>query len=656
MKSVLRYWPLLLAVAGTVVVAYHATRFQWHGATGTIDPAPSTGPLGSGTAVTARPEVAKGWVGWAVRNRPDGPGVSVANVYTGGPADKAGVEVGDIMKTVEGEPATRQKIAAAIRAHGPGATLEFERDKADGTSDTVFVNIERLSGIESLIETTIGTGAAALAQLQREDGLWPHFQAEPTGKPRSSVATSALACAALALAGPEGGEPAAKALETGLTALLARSGADGGLDDPADSTPHRVYANSFLVLALAQEPAKHREDLARARAWLARVQIGGGDWGWVDPLDTRYGGWSYHELGQSAFLRADVSVASWALDALAASRLPGDRVEWSRAARFLERCQNRDVLSTSPSDRAREAFFRDGGFAFTPRFSKAGSETIGDDVVVFRSYGSATADGVRGLLAVSADDFDKDGREAALAWLARAYALDRNPGFPEGEAAGWSRGIYFYWLASLARAFDAAKVDRIERGEGDVHAWPDELARMLVNAQKKGLWTSDAALMGEDSPTLSTSFALIALAAARDRVRASDGRTLQAGAAPPPPPPRLAPWKEADATVVGRGRALFQSPKVGCTGCHVDLTPTNAPSLVGVADRFLEWKRTHEAARDYLLHHLVDPDTYPGTRPSGWPTKMPHFGEASGLTDEQREALVEFLLSRSGNLPVSEAR
>ena len=73
-----------------------------------------------------------------------------------------------------GEPATRDRIVASIRSHGPGATLEFEREKQDGSSDTVFVTIERTSGIESLAVKTIGTGAAALAGLERIKSAYSH--------------------------------------------------------------------------------------------------------------------------------------------------------------------------------------------------------------------------------------------------------------------------------------------------------------------------------------------------------------------------------------------------------------------------------------------------------------------------------------------------
>ncbi len=650
-----RNWPLVGAVVVTGVFAVAAAFKNWDHLVGTLNgkpPSPPPPPV----LPTTGPEVAKGWIGLSVRDRTTSDGVDVAEVFTGGPAAKAEILAGDHIIQMNGETPTKDSIAAKIRQLGPGGVIEFTIEHpSEPVPLTVTVTIESNSGIEALIVRLIEKGATALAAIQSDDGFWPHFALDPgSSVARPGLGSSALAVAALAFAGKDGGEPAHAALERGTLALLTKRWKDGGIHDLEDPMPHRVYANSFFLFALA---ATKRPELAQIRDWLVRTQVGGEGWGWVDPLDKNYGGWNYYELRDPRNVRTDISTASWALDALAASGLDARSPVWGRAGHFLERSQNWEVLSRTEDDKVTERAYRDGGFAFAPQASKAPPQRVpvGDDLYVYPSYGSATADGVRGLYAASGDDFDRDRREAALSWLARSYTLDRTPGFGDQDYTGWSYGIHYYWLATLARAFHVARVNEIERKPGDGHKWPDELARVLANLQRKDdLWQSNNVMMHEDSPVIATSFAIIALCAARDRVRAKDGRTLVGGAAQPKPPEPPKPWAPGPEGAIARGREVFRS--VGCRACHVDRGDPNAPSLVGVADRFLEWKKTRQEASDYLHKHIRDPRSFPGSQADKpWTAQMPAFGAASGVSDAQLDELVEFLLSRFGTAPVSEA-
>ncbi len=675
-----RHWPILVATVATGVIAYQVAKVnRWlpWGEQNIKDP--TIGPVWTGSG-NKGPKIAKGWIGWAIQDTNDKSGVRVVQVYEGGPAWEEGIRADDIITSVagEGKNATQEYLLKLVQEHGPGYSIDLEVLHPDLVSELKTVTLGVKQGIDVLCAKTIATASSGLAMLQFPDGLWPHYLGNPENKNevRSSIGTTALACAALALAGDSASEQGKAALEKGMPALLKMIGKDGGLDDPRDGMPHRVYANSFLLLALVAMKDKHPQELDSVRSWLARNQIGGEGWDKIDPLDFRYGGWSYHGVTgsqtASKTLRADVSVTSWALDALAAAGLPADRVEWGRASRYLERTQNHGLHGREAGDRQRESEYRDGGFAFHPRYSKAGRVTVGVELEVYRSYGSATADGLRGLVAVSGDDAsDAEGnREAAIQWLGRNYTLARNPGFGEADMSGWSSGVYFYWLASLARALHAAKIDSIDRGVSDVHAWPDELARLLVNFQsgkdsfyKKHLFWSPNDQMHEDSPTTSTAFAIIALCAARDRVRAGNGRVLAVKPRAAPPADRD-PFSRTDLALVEKGRLLFQS--VGCIGCHVDNDPTNGPSLVGVGDRYLEAMRTEAAARDFLKRHIRDSDDAKGLQREKWAAMdktMPKFvkpasddPKANGLPDAQLDAIVEFLLSREGNKPVSQAR
>jgi cytochrome c2 len=653
-RSELKRWgPLIVAIPIAAILGARWAKESTPSLPGRDGPAPVPSRATAKPSPSSEPGVAKGWVGLLTEARelPSG-GVKIVEVFAGSPAARAGLEPGDVIESANGTKATVASLRHVIGTTPIGQRIAIERRREGERSQLVFVLVEQSSGIGALLGRTIAAGAKGLAGLQGTEGLWPHYHEDArTGASRPGVASSALACAALATAGPGGGPEAKAALAKGLKALLARRGADGGLDDPAEEIRHRVYANAFLLLALSADPSAHASEIASVREWLARAQVGESA---VFDLDYRFGGWNYYETTDLARLRTDVSVASWALDALAAAGLPQDRVEWARAGRFLERCQNYELVSRRDAERAREAPLRDGGFAFMPRLSKAGSVDVSDELVVFRSYGSATADGTRALLASSGGRRDER-TAASLRWLARAYTLDSNPGFGADDAAGWSKGIHFYWLASLARALHAARVDKLGRGD-DLHAWPDELARFLSDREEPaGTWRSPNGRMAEDSRTVATSFAILALAAARDRVLAADGSSLDGGSSPPPPPPDFEPPRAAARSVLERGRRLFlDRARTSCTTCHDDSGAGNGPSLVGVGDRYYETKRTHEAAAEALRHHIRDPETYPGLTGRTWSVKMFAY-KPDLISDDELMDLIEFLLSRTGSAPVSGA-
>ncbi len=75
-------------------------------------------------------------------------GAVVVGVEEGGPADRAGVEPGDVIVAIDGEPVRlAEDVVAAVRKHDPGDTVELEIRRADGTSETVSVTLaERPAG------------------------------------------------------------------------------------------------------------------------------------------------------------------------------------------------------------------------------------------------------------------------------------------------------------------------------------------------------------------------------------------------------------------------------------------------------------------------------------------------------------------------------
>jgi mono/diheme cytochrome c family protein len=160
--------------------------------------------------------------------------------------------------------------------------------------------------------------------------------------------------------------------------------------------------------------------------------------------------------------------------------------------------------------------------------------------------------------------------------------------------------------------------------------------------------------MSENSKTIATSFALLALAAVRDRLAQHEGSVLDGGSVAPEAPLPVEVWNPAASSVLERGRRLFQDAKaVKCTECHQDDGSANGPSLVGVADRYLDAKRTHDKAADYLRHHIRTPKQFPGLNAAKY-TAVQMFEYGPGiLSDDQVNDIVEFLLSRFGGLPVA---
>jgi cytochrome c551/c552 len=585
-------------------------------------------------------------------------GAVVLEVFAGSNAERAGVRVGDTIVQVNGKPCPEPKVfTTALAATAPGGVLELELRRADGTVAPVRVTIYPESGFEGdLAARLIGDGVAQLVSARRADGLWPHYQ-DPS---RPSLGVTALVGRALARVERDL-DPAGKdALAGARKALLAAQTADGGVSDPPEPVPHRVYATSLAVLAL-QGDAGAADARARMVRFLTGAQVGEAQG--FELVDWRYGGWSYYDTFASDRLRTDVSTLRFALEALAAEKLPDDDRTWERARLWLDATQNL-TLASAEGDRieGRERELRDGGFGFTPRMSKAGSDAIGSTLSVFRSYGSATADGLLGLLCVGGVDRSASKAAtlglpaeplAAARWLARRWSLGGNPGF-EGDAAGWSQAILYYWLAALARGLHRAGVATVVDGDGAKHDWAGEVVRQLatLHARQRERFANPAPLMHEDSPTVAGAFAVLALADARDRLALGGGAVLEAGGKPTPRAADVA-LPAGDASAAERGKAVFH--RSGCIGCHVDGAASNGPSLVGIGERALGRWRTPKESAAGLFAFVRAPSPEAAFTRGAWAAPMQPFNAAQ-LDDAALKDLAEFLVSRLGTRPVSEAR
>ena len=623
---------------------------------GNPTPTPSVRPTATPQPPPGRPKL-----GVEVDQLTMDEGLLIEVVYPGSPAAVAGLEPGDLLLEVAGRTLARSsdddtprvaRLQAAMASVPVGEPIPMTVERSDGT--VVELEVRLVEGVTfelDLADELIEAGVAQLLAQRRAGGLWPHYA---QNEPRPSVPVSALAAYALRRAGP-----AYEAdWRSAIAAVVSHQRPDGGIADvPQARFHHRVYATSLALLA--SDDAQVRRDLA---AWLAGAQAHESHG--LDFYDNRYGGWSYYgDYGR--FLRTDVSTARYALQALGDAGLPADHPVWRRTHDFLSQASNQTrITDPQDPDHAREAPLRDGGFAFGPRMSKASGQPVGNRFVVFRSYGSATADGVLSLLALNGLDL-RDRAEAALPdygdprllaalrWLANEYDLGANPGFGDRES-GWSRGVYFYYLAALAEALHQAGVWRVVTHDRLGHLWAIELVTLLKNAFNRSVegqpdgtppgFRNPSGLMHEDSPSLAAAFAVIALSAARDRLRVEAGATLEAKRGPKllaqelelEPPPREA---------VGRGRVLFTGAK-GCGGCHGP-SGQQGPHLagVGIGARYLGRYGSHADAAARLAAYLRDPQSVSPLLRGDYPAEMRSVTETMNVSDAELEDLVAYLLS-----------
>jgi S1-C subfamily serine protease len=123
--------------AGTTAAENIGFAIQINSATPTIfqaaeEPGAPVPFMGIGTVDASDPEVQFDL------NPPVDEGAVVLNVVPGGPADEAGVEVGDVIVSFGGESTpTSEALGEAIRSHEPGDRVEFELVRPDGERVTM---------------------------------------------------------------------------------------------------------------------------------------------------------------------------------------------------------------------------------------------------------------------------------------------------------------------------------------------------------------------------------------------------------------------------------------------------------------------------------------------------------------------------------------
>lgn len=255
-------------------------------------------------------------------------------------------------------------------------------------------------------------------------------------------------------------------------------------------------------------------DTARAASWaecIAGLQHSEA-LGWA-PSEARHGAWSDAPLppgkpeGRNEevpdMLNPNISATAIAVLGLAAA----GRADQARLALpFIEKCHN--WRSIGP---AQDSTFDDGGFFFAlgdPARNKAG--VAGKDAAGhqrYRSYGSATCDGIASLLALGSKP--SDARLAAgLEWLRTRLTVELNhTGTWPADRADSARALLYYYAQALGLVFKQCKeLPWVARAQ-------ENLWRGLIALQNRdGSWSNPDAESCEDDPIVATAFAMHALA------------------------------------------------------------------------------------------------------------------------------------------------
>lgn len=304
----------------------------------------------------------------------------------------------------------------------------------------------------------LANGIAWLVAQQAPEGAWRSTTYSAYGE--GPILTAAALWALTAC--PEGSVPR-DAIDRGEAYLRRCIAAEGKLESISP-----VYGTSLAILSLARLRGPDDVDVRRMARWLVSVQLAE-PMGW-SRADRAYGGWDRQgDWARSPNLaQADLSILSFAVEALAAARVSEEDPVWDRALTFVSRCQQPD-----------------GGFLATPVPEHGWVNKAGEG----RSYGTATCDGVRALLACGAP------AEACGAWLDAHPSTDA----PAGLNAEWTEGLRFYHAYVWAAA-------RRLRG------LPVDVSWLAGRQRADGSWANPQPLMKEDDPLVATLLAVAALA------------------------------------------------------------------------------------------------------------------------------------------------
>jgi hypothetical protein len=291
-----------------------------------------------------------------------------------------------------------------------------------------------------------------------------------------------------------------------------------GHADP-DVLEYPVYSTAYALRCLVDADRPEDHELAkRMRDFLESAQFQESNG--FDRENVAYGGWGFDaplRPGEPGHM--DLAHTRRVLEALAdfqrskveammcSIRYP---VAEERSENFLRVVQRHpDAIARQPHshgvDGSELPTPYDGGFYFSPVVLAAnkGREEVDDGMPFFRSYATATCDGVLALLAAGVSRDDERVVRAAR-WLKEHGELDHPEGVPIDHPEPWGEAIRFYHYSARAEAYAALDWPG---------TWREELAAAIAKKQAvDGSFRNTASpLMKEDDPILCSTLAAIAM-------------------------------------------------------------------------------------------------------------------------------------------------
>jgi len=287
-----------------------------------------------------------------------------------------------------------------------------------------------------------------------------------------------------------------------------------GRSDP-EVLEYPVYSTAYAVQSLRriEDYQKllggrrfHSTGLMQAFLMSAQYQEANG----FSETDVPYGGWGFNAPVRSGVVgHMDLAHTRKALAALQSlADTPESHALRQRAQLFLLLMQKHPDAAAPqphpveiPGTELPSPF--DGGFYFSPVALSANKALYDEENFCWRSYATATCDGILALLAAGVGEDDQR-LVAAVEWLKEHSDVDYPQGVPTDHPEPWGDAIRFYHYAVRAEVYRRLNFPVEDR------AW---LAAAVITHQRPdgSFVNTMSPLMKEDDPVVCTTLAVMAL-------------------------------------------------------------------------------------------------------------------------------------------------
>ncbi len=287
-----------------------------------------------------------------------------------------------------------------------------------------------------------------------------------------------------------------------------------GRSDP-DVLEYPVYSTAYAIESFLRIQSFHEllgldgyERIRRMQAFLisAQYQKANG----FSESDVPYGGWGFNAPVRSGVVgHMDLAHTRKALFALRNLENRSELHELNgRALKFLLLMQKHpDAAAPQPHPveipGTEQPSPFDGGFYFSPVALSANKALYDEKHFCWRSYATATCDGILALLAAGVDEDDRR-LVAAVEWLKEHSDVDYPQGVPTDHPEPWGDAIRFYHYAVRAEVYRRLNFPVEDRAR--------LAAAVIAHQRPDGSFVNTMSpMMKEDDPVVCTTLAAMAL-------------------------------------------------------------------------------------------------------------------------------------------------